>query len=72
VQPGLLLRSDFGALQGALPVIALAFVYQNVVPVIVSSLEGDIGKVRAALVSPRCSAAANGGAQRILYRGTAA
>lgn len=34
----------------ALPVIALAFVFQNVVPVIASSLEGDIVKIRSAII----------------------
>jgi tyrosine-specific transport protein len=32
-----------------LPVVALAFVYQNIVPVVVSSLEGDVGKIRTAM-----------------------
>lgn len=39
------------AVPPALPVISLAFVFQNVVPVIASSLEGDIGKIRLAIVS---------------------
>ncbi len=38
------------ALLPAAPVLALAFVFQNVVPVIVTQLEGDKGKVRAAIV----------------------
>lgn len=37
------------ALPAAASVIALAFVYQNVVGVVCSSLEGDAGKVRTAL-----------------------
>jgi tyrosine-specific transport protein len=32
-----------------LPVVALAFVYQNVVPVVVTNLEGDVRKVRLAI-----------------------
>ena len=36
VDPAALARADWGALPRALPVIALAFVYQNVVPVSVS------------------------------------
>ena len=36
---------------GPIIVISLAFVYHNVVPVVVSSLEGDIGKIRAALAA---------------------
>lgn len=32
-----------------LPVVALAFVYQNVVPVVVTNLEGDVRKVRTAV-----------------------
>lgn len=39
VNPAVLLQSDWGALAPALPVMALAFVYQNIVPSITSSLE---------------------------------
>ena len=35
-----------------IPIIALAFVYQNVVPVVVQNLGGDRGKVGACL--PAC------------------
>ena len=38
--------AQWAALPDALPVIALSFVYQNVVPVITTSLEGDIVKIR--------------------------
>ena len=44
-------RADWGELPDALPVIALAFVYQNVVPVVSSSLEGDAAKIRTAIVA---------------------
>lgn len=45
-----LARADWGELPDALPVVALAFVYQNVVPTIVSQLEGDRSKIRTAIV----------------------
>ena len=35
----------------ALPIIALSFVFQNVVPVIASSLEGDAAKIRTAILA---------------------
>lgn len=35
---------------GTLPVVALAFVYHNIVPTVVSSLEGDIPKTRTAVL----------------------
>lgn len=41
--------THWGALPRALPTIALAFVFQNVVPVVASSLEGDPRKITAAL-----------------------
>lgn len=46
VRPELLAAANWDALPDALPVIALAFVYQNVVPVITTSLEGNVGKIR--------------------------
>ena len=39
VQPAALARANWSAVPSTLPVLALAFVYQNVVPVIASSLE---------------------------------
>lgn len=39
VEPSALLSSHWEAVPATLPTIALAFVYQNVVPVISSSLE---------------------------------
>lgn len=47
VDPAELAKANWEEVPGTLPVIALAFVFQNVVPVIVTNLEGDIGKVRA-------------------------
>lgn len=44
-----LYQADFGRLTPAFPVIALAFVFQNVCPYICSSLEGDVRKVRIAV-----------------------
>jgi len=35
----------------SIPVVALAFVYHNIVPVVTSSLEGDLRRVRTALVT---------------------
>jgi tyrosine-specific transport protein len=46
-----LTRSNWDEIPAALPVIALAFVFQNVAPVICSSLEGDIVKIRTAIVA---------------------
>ncbi|KAK4753723.1 hypothetical protein SAY87_001827 [Trapa incisa] len=45
-----LLRANFGAVPMSIPVIALSFVYQNVVPVICTNLEGDLSKVRTSIV----------------------
>jgi tyrosine-specific transport protein len=45
VQWSELSKAEWGAVPGTLPIIALAFVYQNVVPVVVKDLEGDMGKV---------------------------
>lgn len=50
VDPSLLLTAHWEAIPPALPVVALAFVFQNVVPVIASSLEGDIIKIRQAII----------------------
>ena len=51
VEPSALLDAHWDAVPAALPIIALTFVYQNVVPVIASSLEGDVGKIRTAIIS---------------------
>ncbi|KAJ9507695.1 hypothetical protein QJQ45_019121, partial [Haematococcus lacustris] len=50
VQPDTLWVANWGAVPHTLPVMALAFVYQNVVPVVVKELEGDPGKIRASLL----------------------
>ena len=50
VDPGALAKADWGAVPDALPVVALAFVFHNVVPVIASSLEGDTRKIRNAIL----------------------
>ena len=44
-------RASWPSVVGTLPVVALAFVYQNIVPTIVTSLEGDAGKVRTAMLA---------------------
>ncbi|KAK9846332.1 hypothetical protein WJX81_001708 [Elliptochloris bilobata] len=49
-----LARANWAAVPATLPVLSLAFVYQNVVPVIASNLEGDIRKVRTAVVAGVC------------------
>lgn len=45
-----LLTANWVAVPHSIPVIALAFVYQNVVPVVTTSLEGDLPKIRTAVV----------------------
>jgi len=45
-----LTKADWSAVPSSLSILSLAFVYQNVVPVITSDLEGDIKKVRSAIV----------------------
>lgn len=50
IHPEVLVQSHWERVPEALPVIALAFVFQNVVPVITSSLEGDIVKIRSAII----------------------
>lgn len=47
---GLLLKANFAAVPQSIPIIALSFVYQNVVPVICTSLEGDLKRIRSAIV----------------------
>ncbi len=44
-----LAKADWAALPDALPVMMLAFVYQNVMPVVVTKLEGDVPRIRAAI-----------------------
>uniref|UniRef100_A0A0E0LPE5 Tyrosine-specific transport protein n=1 Tax=Oryza punctata TaxID=4537 RepID=A0A0E0LPE5_ORYPU len=45
-----LLEANFSAAPQSIPIIALSFVYQNVVPVLCTNLEGDLSKVRKAIV----------------------
>ncbi|XP_058008932.1 uncharacterized protein LOC110653316 isoform X2 [Hevea brasiliensis] len=44
VQPDALLKANFEAVPMSIPIIALSFVYQNVVPVLCTNLEGNISK----------------------------
>lgn len=44
-------KAEWQHVPPAMPIIALAFVFQNVVPVLCSSLEGDRSKIRTAIVS---------------------
>lgn len=46
-----LLEANFAAAPQSIPIIALSFVYQNVVPVLCTNLEGDLSKVRTAIVA---------------------
>lgn len=43
--------SDWSAVPGTVAVIALAFVYHNVIPVVATQLEGDRNKSRVALIA---------------------
>ncbi|KAL8527327.1 hypothetical protein ACS0TY_005264 [Phlomoides rotata] len=45
-----LLKANLEAAPRSIPIIALSFVYQNVVPVLCTNLEGNLSKVRAAVV----------------------
>lgn len=50
VDTGLLAHSDLSALPHAVPVLICALVFQNIVPTIVSDLEGDASRVRASIL----------------------
>eukprot|EP00249_Psilotum_nudum_P016453 c25831_g1_i4 orf=332-1825(-) len=43
-------RANISAIPQSIPIIMLAFVYQNVVPVVCTSLEGDLPKIKSAVV----------------------
>ncbi|XP_010536150.1 PREDICTED: uncharacterized protein LOC104811210 [Tarenaya hassleriana] len=45
-----LLKANFEAVPMSIPIVALSFVYQNVVPVLCTNLEGDLSKVRTAII----------------------
>ncbi|KAL2636264.1 hypothetical protein R1flu_007743 [Riccia fluitans] len=45
-----LIQANLAAVPQSIPIIALSFVYQNVVPVICTDLEGDLPKIRSAVV----------------------
>nr|XP_011459446.1 PREDICTED: uncharacterized protein LOC101298677 isoform X4 [Fragaria vesca subsp. vesca] len=45
-----LLKANFQAVPMSIPIIILSFVYQNVVPVLCTDLEGDLSKVRTSIV----------------------
>ncbi|KAL6340696.1 hypothetical protein AAG906_014386 [Vitis piasezkii] len=45
-----LLKANFEAVPLSIPIIALSFVYQNVVPVLCTNLEGNLSKVRTSIV----------------------
>ncbi|KAK9053478.1 hypothetical protein SSX86_030112 [Deinandra increscens subsp. villosa] len=45
-----LLRANLQAIPASIPIIALSFVYQNVVPVLCTNLEGDPSKIRSSII----------------------
>nr|XP_048323860.1 tyrosine-specific transport system-like isoform X1 [Ziziphus jujuba var. spinosa] len=45
-----LLKANFQAAPMSIPIIVLSFVYQNVVPVLCTNLEGNLSKIRTAIV----------------------
>ncbi|XP_071726364.1 uncharacterized protein [Rutidosis leptorrhynchoides] len=45
-----LLKANLQAIPASIPIIALSFVYQNVVPVLCTNLEGDMSKIRTSIV----------------------
>ena len=52
VEPANLLdHGQWSSVPNTIPVIALAFVFHNVIPVVAATLEGDRGKIRTALVA---------------------
>ncbi|EFJ49671.1 hypothetical protein VOLCADRAFT_44638, partial [Volvox carteri f. nagariensis] len=51
-------RADWSAVPPTIPVIALAFVYHNIVPVVVNNLECDAAKVAVAVDAAATAAAA--------------
>eukprot|EP00850_Spirogloea_muscicola_P019928 SM000202S05899 [mRNA] locus=s202:101147:103919:- [translate_table: standard] len=50
VNPAALVQGNISAVPGSIPIIALSFVYQNVVPVVTTNLEGNLPRVRWAIV----------------------
>jgi tyrosine-specific transport protein len=42
---------NWSAVPATLPVVALAFVYHNIIPVICTALEGDVAKIRTAVLA---------------------
>ncbi|KAK3003853.1 hypothetical protein RJ639_019522 [Escallonia herrerae] len=45
-----LLKANLEAVPVSIPIVALSFVYQNVVPVLCTNLEGNLSKVRTAIL----------------------
>uniref|UniRef100_A0A803PY02 Tyrosine-specific transport protein n=1 Tax=Cannabis sativa TaxID=3483 RepID=A0A803PY02_CANSA len=45
-----LLKANFQAVPMSIPIIVLSFVYQNVVPVLCTDLEGNLSKIRTAII----------------------
>ncbi|MGD1908581.1 MAG: amino acid permease [Leptolyngbyaceae cyanobacterium] len=50
LQPTQFVHRNWAAIGGAIPVMFVALVYQNVVPVVTTRLEGDVRKIRQAIV----------------------
>ncbi|KMZ62605.1 putative Tyrosine-specific transport protein [Zostera marina] len=50
LHPEFLLRTKFETIPSSIPIIALSFVYQNVVPILCTDFEGNLPKVRTSII----------------------
>ncbi|GJP30142.1 hypothetical protein CLOM_g22613 [Closterium sp. NIES-68] len=51
IHPQALLAANLAAVPASVPIIALSFVYQNVVPVVATNLEGNLSRIRTAILA---------------------
>ncbi|CAI6010921.1 unnamed protein product [Closterium sp. NIES-65] len=51
IHPQALLAANIAAVPASVPIIALSFVYQNVVPVVATNLEGNLLRIRTAILA---------------------
>ncbi|CAI5461829.1 unnamed protein product [Closterium sp. Yama58-4] len=51
IHPQALLAANIAAVPASVPIIALSFVYQNVVPVVATNLEGNLKRIRTAILA---------------------
>ncbi|CAI7768777.1 unnamed protein product [Closterium sp. NIES-53] len=51
IHPQALLAANIAAVPASVPIIALSFVYQNVVPVVATNLEGNLPRIRTAILA---------------------